>query len=156
MEPRTSRPFLRLKAIEELTKAGIPTMVLIAPVIPGLTDHEIPNIIDSAVNAGAKKAAYIMLRLPYAVKDIFTEWVETHHPNKKNKIINRIKSVRKGKLNSAEFGNRMVGDGIFAEQVKNLFNSALKKNGLKGHKTKLSTDHFINPYEKQLKLFKNR
>ena len=155
MEPRTSRPHLRLKAIEELTKAGIPTMVLVAPVIPGLTDHEMPKIIESAVNAGAKRAAYVMLRLPYSVSDLFTEWIETHYPNRKNKILNRIKSVRKGKLNSAEFGDRMVGDGIFAEQVKDIFTLACKKNGLTNHNIKLSADNFINPDNKQINLFKN-
>lgn len=155
MEPRTSQPYLRLKAIEKLTKAGIPTMVLIAPVIPGLTDHEIPKIIESAVNAGAKQAAYVMLRLPYAVSDLFIEWIENHYPNKRNKIINRIKSVRKGKLNSAEFGNRMVGDGIFAEQIKKLFELSCSKYGMGKNRIKLSTEHFKNPHDKQIKLFKN-
>ena len=153
MEPRTSRPFLRLKAIEELTNAGIPVMVLVAPVIPGLTDHEMPKIIEAAVNAGAKRAAYVMLRLPYSVSDLFVEWIETHYPNRKNKILNRIKSVRKGKLNSAEFGNRMVGDGIFAEQVKDIFKLACKRNGLSNEKLLLTTKHFRNPEDKQEKLF---
>jgi len=156
MEPRTSQPFLRLKALEKLTEAGIPTMVLIAPVIPGLTDHEIPKIIESAVNAGAKQAAYVMLRLPYAVSDLFIEWIENHYPNKKNKIINRIKSVRKGKLNSAEFGNRMVGDGIFAKQVKKLFELYCSKNGIGTNRVKLSTKHFKSPHDKQQKLFDNQ
>jgi len=129
MEPRTSRPYLRLRAIEELTEAGIPVMVLVAPVIPGLTDHEIPEIIRSTVDAGAIRAAYVMLRLPYAVSDLFTNWIEVHYPNRKNKILNRIKSVRKGKLNSAEFGKRMKGEGIFAEQVKDIFIMACKKYG---------------------------
>ncbi len=153
MEPRTSRPYLRLKAIEDLTEAGIPTMVLMAPVIPGLTDHEIPEIIKNTVNAGAQRAAYVMLRLPYAVSDLFTEWIETHYPNKKNKILNRIKSVRKGKLNSAEFGKRMKGEGIFAEQVKDMFELACKRNGLINQKLLLSTKHFRNPEDRQEKLF---
>ena len=153
MEPRTSRPFLRLKAIEELTAAGIPVMVLIAPVIPGLTDHEIPEIIKNTVNAGAKRAAYVMLRLPYAVSDLFTDWVESHYPDRKNKILNRIKSVRKGKLNSAEFGKRMKGEGIFARQVKDLFELSCKKNGIFKSKIELSTEHFRNPDDKQQNLF---
>ena len=153
MEPRTSRPYLRLKAIEELTAAGIPVMVLIAPVIPGLTDHEIPEIIKNTVNAGAKRAAYVMLRLPYAVSDLFTDWVESHYPDRKNKILNRIKSVRKGKLNSAEFGKRMTGEGIFARQVKDLFELSCKKNGIFNSKIELSTEHFRNPDDKQQKLF---
>ena len=153
MEPRTSRPFLRLKAIEELSEAGIPVMVLVAPVIPGLTDHEIPEIIKSSANAGAERAAYVMLRLPYAVKDLFSVWIDTHYPHRKNKILNRIKSVRKGKLNSAEFGKRMTGEGIFADQVKDMFKLACRKNGLTNKKLLLSTKHFRNPEDKQEKLF---
>jgi len=153
MEPRTSRPYLRLKAIEELTEAGIPVMVLVAPVIPGLTDHEIPEIIKNTVNAGAVGAAYVMLRLPYAVSDLFTKWIETHYPNKKNKILNRIKSVRKGKLNSAEFGKRMTGEGIFARQVKDMFELSCKKNGINNSRIELSTNHFRNPDDKQQRLF---
>lgn len=153
MEPRTSRPYLRLKAIEELTAAGIPVMVLVAPVVPGLTDHEIPEIIKSTVSAGAKRAAYVMLRLPYAVSELFTEWVETHYPNRKNKILNRIKSVRNGKLNSAEFGKRMKGEGIFARQVKDLFEISCKKNGIFNSKIELSAEHFRNPEDKQQSLF---
>lgn len=153
MEPRTSRPYLRLKAIEELTESGIPVMVLVAPVIPGLTDHEIPEIIRSTADAGAIRAAYVMLRLPYAVSDLFIEWIEEHYPNRKNKILNRIKSVRKGKLNSAEFGKRMTGEGIFAEQVKDIFNMSCKKFGFSNKRILLSTDHFRNPDDKQQKLF---
>ncbi len=153
MEPRTSRPYLRLRTIEELTEAGIPVMVLVAPVIPGLTDHEIPEIIRSTVDAGANRAAYVMLRLPYAVSDLFTEWIETHYPNRKNKILNRIRSVRKGKLNSAEFGKRMTGEGIFAKQVKDIFKLACKKYGLSNEKLLLSTEYFRNPDDKQQKLF---
>lgn len=112
-----------------------------------------PKIIEAAVNAGANRAAYVMLRLPYSVSDLFVEWIETHYPNRKNKILNRIKSVRKGKLNSAEFGNRMVGDGIFAEQVKDMFKLTCKRNGLTNKKLLFSTKHFRNPEDKQEKLF---
>ena len=155
MEPRTSQPYLRLRAIEKLAGAGIPTMVLVAPVIPGLTDHEIPGIIESAANAGASRAVYIMLRLPYAVSDLFIDWIENHYPDRKNKILNRIKSVRKGKLNSPEFGKRMRGEGIFADQVKDLFDLSCRKNGMNNKKVNLSTDHFINPDIKQQNLFGN-
>jgi len=153
MEPRTSRPYLRLKALEKLSEAGIPTMVLVAPVIPGLTDHEIPKIIEKASNAGASRAAYIMLRLPHTVSDLFIEWIENHFPNRKNKILNRIISVRKGKLSSSEFGSRMVGEGILAKHVKDLFNLSCRKNGINKSKINLSAKHFKNPYDKQQKLF---
>ncbi len=106
MEPRTSQPELRLKAIKQLTENGIPVGVLVAPVIPGLTDHEIPQIIEKAVEAGAKYAGYVMLRLPFGVKDIFTNWLEQHYPGKKSKVLNRVMSVRDGKLYVPEFFNR--------------------------------------------------
>ena len=126
MEPRASQPDLRLKAIEKLTHNDIPAMVMVAPVIPGLTDHELPKIIQMAVEAGALQAGYVMLRLPYAVSDLFQTWLEQHFPEKKNKILNRIRSMRKGKLNSPEFYERMKGEGIFAEQVKMLFQVACR------------------------------
>ena len=112
MEPRTSSPAMRLRIIEELSAAGIPTIVMVAPVIPGLTEHEIPKIIESASDAGASGAGYIMLRLPYGVSDIFVAWLGRHYPDRKEKVLNRIMSVRDGKLNSAEFHDRMQGRGV--------------------------------------------
>ncbi|MGB7291635.1 MAG: PA0069 family radical SAM protein [Thermodesulfobacteriota bacterium] len=154
MEPRTSQPEYRLKAIQKLSENGIPTMVLIAPVIPGLTDHEIPNIIKRAVNAGAAQAGYIMLRLPYGVKELFQNWLEAHYPNKKNKVLNRILSIRDGKLNSNEFYERMKGDGIFAEQIRQVFEVACRKAGIEGNKFELSKKNFRRPgTPEQLELF---
>ncbi len=153
MEPRTSEPKLRLRAIEELSKEGIPVVVMAAPVIPGLTDHELPNIIRSAADAGARGAGYIMLRLPYGVSEIFTSWLERYYPDRKDKVLNRIKSVRGGNLNSAEFHKRMRGEGIFAEQVKDLFDVACRKAGLKGNRVTLSSDQFKRPGGTQLDLF---
>lgn len=153
MEPRTSQPELRLKAIKQLTENGIPVGVLVAPVIPGLTDHEIPQIIEKAVEAGAKYAGYVMLRLPFGVKDIFTNWLEQHYPGKKSKVLNRVMSVRDGKLYVPEFFNRQKGEGIFAEQVAKMFEIACRKNGIDKNRVNLSTDKFNNPYKKQLELF---
>lgn len=152
MEPRTSQPDLRLKAIEKLSAIGIPVMVLIAPVIPGLTDHEIPRIIERAVEAGAKQAGYVLLRLPYGVADLFQHWLDRHFPHKKSKIINRIRSIRKGKLNTTEFHERMKGEGIFAEQVETLFTVACRKAGIEGNKLRLSHAAFRRPGDTQLKL----
>lgn len=152
MEPRTSEPSLRLKAIEKLSSAGIPVIVLVAPVVPGLTDHEIPNIIQSASDAGAVGAGYIMLRLPYGVSDIFSSWLERHFPNRKDKILNRIRSVRDGGLNSPEFHDRMSGKGIYAEQVKDMFDVAKRKAGIGNNIVKLSTEHFKKPGGTQLNL----
>ncbi len=152
MEPRTSSPSLRLKAIEELSKNGIPVIVMVAPVIPGLTDHEIPNIISSAASVGAVGAGYIMLRLPYGVSDIFSSWLERHYPDRKDKVLNRIKSVRGGKLNDAQFYDRMKGRGIYAEQIKNLFDISYRKAGFDKNEINLSTDHFNTSSETQMKL----
>jgi DNA repair photolyase len=153
MEPRTSEPSLRLKAIEELSNAGIPVIVMVAPVIPGLTDHEVPGIIQSAANSGAKGAGYIMLRLPYGVSDLFSKWLERHFPNRKDKVLNRIKSIRDGKLNSKEFHERMKGKGVYAEQVSNMFEVAKRKAGIQGNVIELSTEHFKRPGGTQLDLF---
>lgn len=154
MEPRTSQPEYRLKAIKKLSENAIPTMVMVAPVIPGLTDHEIPNIIQRAVDAGAQQAGYIMLRLPYGVKELFQNWLEAHYPNKKNKILNRILSIRGGKLNSHEFCDRMSGNGIFAEQIRKIFELACRKAGIQGNKFELSIQNFRHPgRSEQLRLF---
>lgn len=153
MEPRTSEPGLRLKAIEKLSSAGIPVMVLVAPVVPGLTDHEIPNIVQSASDAGAVGAAYIMLRLPYGVSDIFSNWLERHFPDRKEKILNRIRSIRSGELNSPEFHDRMKGKGIYADQVKNMFDVAKRKAGIGNDIIHLSKEHFKKPGGNQLNLF---
>ena len=153
MEPRASQPGLRLKAIERLSANSIPVMVLIAPVIPGLTDHEIPRIIEKAVDAGAQQAGYVMLRLPYGVADLFQNWLDRHFPYKKSKILSRIQSIRKGKLNSPEFYERMKGEGIFAEQVNSLFTVSCRKARIEGNKIQLSQAAFRRPVDTQLKLF---
>jgi len=152
MEPRTSEPSLRLKAIEKLSKAGIPVIVMVAPVLPGLSDHEIPNIIQSAADAGAIGAGYIMLRLPYGVSDIFSKWLERHFPDTMDKVLNRIRSIRDGELNSKDFHDRMKGKGIYAEQVKDMFEVAKRKAGMKNNMIELSTDHFRRPGGTQLNL----
>ncbi len=152
MEPRTSEPRLRLKAIEELSKAGIPVIVMVAPVVPGLTDYEIPNIIQNAADAGAKGASYIMLRLPYGVSDIFINWLERHFPERRDKVLNRIKSIRDGQLNSKEFHDRMKGKGIYAEQIKDMFQVAKRKARMDSDISGLSTEHFKRPGGTQLNL----
>lgn len=152
MEPRTSVPSLRIRAIEKLSAANIPVMVLIAPVIPGLNDHEIPAIIQRSADAGAVKAGYIMLRLPYGVKDIFNEWLTLNYPDRKTKILNRIKSVRDGKLNSSKFNDRMSGSGVYALQIRDLFNIACRKHGIYKNEIQLSTANFRKAAEKQLSL----
>ncbi len=153
MEPRASQPDLRLKAIQKLSENGIPVTVLIAPVIPGLTDHEIPRIVEKAVDAGAQKAGYIMLRLPYGVADLFQRWLEQHLPDKKSKILNRIREMRGGKLYSPVFHERMHGEGVFADQVDKLFEISCRKTGITGNKIRLSNEAFRRPDAGQVKLF---
>jgi DNA repair photolyase len=141
MEPRASRPDMRLRAIETLTKAGVPIGVMIGPVLPGLTDHEIPAILKASADAGAVTANYTMLRLPYGVKDLFQNWAHTHFPDRAEKILRRLREMHGGKLYDSEFGHRMHGAGKHAEQIANLFNLSRKRLRLDRH-VELSTAHF--------------
>lgn len=141
MEPRASTPGLRLKAIETLSKAGIPVNVMMGPVIPGLTEHEIPAVLEAASNAGARSASYTMLRLPYGVKDLFQSWLHEHFPDRAEKILNRIRSMRNGKLYHAEFGSRIRGEGFYADQIAMIFDMARKKHKLT-KRMSLSAIHF--------------
>jgi len=154
MEPRTSQPDDRLKTVAQLSQAGIPVGVMVAPVIPGLNDHEIHDILKAASQAGAQFAGYVMLRLPYAVKELFEGWLAEHFPDRKNKILNRIRSVRGGKLYDSSFGTRMRGEGVFARQIEQMFQVAWKKYGFaQKPRNTLSTEYFRSTTEKQLTLF---
>lgn len=153
MEPRTSRPYRRLKAIELLAEAGIPVGVNIAPIIPGLTDHECSDILRSASDAGATQASYIMLRLPYKVKDIFIDWLEQQFPDRKEKVKNKLVDMRGGKLYEAEWGKRMRGKGNFSKQIKDLFAIQTKRLGLNQELHGMTTEHFIKTSGDQLDLF---
>ena len=152
MEPRTSPPAARLAAIETLAKAGIPVGFLIAPVIPGLNDHEIPQIVAAAANAGAKFAGRVILRLPYAVAPMFERWLEQHFPDRKEKVLNQVRALRGGKLYDATFGKRMSGEGIFAEQIEQMFKVACRKAGIEPSRLKLSTASFRRSERGQLEL----
>jgi DNA repair photolyase len=132
MEPRASSPAARLRAVRELSAAGVPVRVLVAPVVPGLTDAEIPAILAAAKEAGARSAAYTMLRLPLAVAPIFRDWLARAIPDRKAKVEARIRGVREGKLNDAEFGLRMSGSGELAEQIGQVFKLFARRRGLDG------------------------
>ncbi len=153
MEPRTSHPQGRLTAIQELSSAGVPAGVMVAPVIPGLTDHEIPAILQAVSQAGARFAGYTPLRLPYAVASLFENWLEQHFPERKDKVLSRIRSLRGGKLNDARFGSRMRGEGIFSETIAELFALACRRNGIARGGPSLSTAVFRRPGLGQLALF---
>jgi DNA repair photolyase len=153
MEPRASHPSRRLAALEALSRAGVPTGVLTAPVIPGLNDHELPSIIAAAARAGARSAGYVPLRLPYGLGPLFEQWLSQHFPDRKEKVINRVRALRGGKLNDPNFGSRMQGEGIFAEQIAALFALACRKAGIEGRGPQLSTAAFRVPSDVQLSLF---
>ena len=154
MEPRTSRPVRRLTAIQALARASIPVGVMIAPVIPGLNDHELPGLLSAAAEAGASFAAYTPVRLPHAVRPLFEDWLARHFPDRKEKVLNRIRSMRGGKLNDARFGSRTRGEGIFADQISQLFELSRRRAGLEGRRfPRLSTAAFLGPGEMQPSLF---
>jgi DNA repair photolyase len=153
LEPRASRPTRRLAAIKILAEAGVPVGYLQAPMIPGLTDAEAPAIGAAAAKAGATFSGYVALRLPFAVKSLFEEWLEQNYPEKKNKILGRLREIRGGKLNDPNFQSRMRGEGIYAEQMAKLFQLARKKPGIAERWPKLTTEHFRRPARDQLSLF---
>lgn len=153
LEPRAALPQLRLEAIRILAAAGVPVGVMLAPMIPGLNDHEMPQIVAAAARAGATSAGLIPLRLPFAVKEIFATWLDQHFPDRKQNVLNRIRSLRGGKLNQADFGERMRGQGIWAEQLQQMFKVATRKHGLDQRDYALTTEHFRRPGGRQLSLW---
>ena len=156
LEPRTSTPARRLQAMETLAAAGVPVGVLTAPVIPGLTDHEIPAILDAAAAAGASFAGYVMLRLPLAVAPLFEDWLERHRPDRKGKVLSRIRQIRgggqpgagqpdAGRLNDARFGSRMRGSGPFADLVATMFARSCARAGVGDRAPALDSGSFRVP-----------
>ncbi len=142
MEPRTTTPQLRLEAIAALASAGIPATVMVAPVIPAITDHEMPAILRAARDAGATSAGFVVLRLPWAVAPLFERWLEERFPDRKEKVLNRIRDLRGGKLYDPQWGVRGRGEGIFAEQIASIFNITCRKLGFNERSLDLSTEHF--------------
>lgn len=153
MEPRTSSPQMRLKTVKVLREAGIPVGVMLAPIVPGLTDMEIPVLLREAAAAGAQSAGYVVLRLPFSVKDLFEDWLIRYFPDRKEKILNRLRSLRNGQLYNSKFGERMSGTGIFADQIRDLFVMGCKKAGMPKRNFELSIAAFRNVEEKQMMLF---
>lgn len=154
MEPRTSRPQRRLDAMRRLSEAGIPVNVNVAPVIPGLTDHEVPDILKEAAKAGAQTSFFVPVRLPLGVAPLFELWLERHFPARKEKILNRIRSMKDGKLNDSRFGNRMRGKGAFAEELRSMFYINCRKYALNEREINLSTRAFRRmPADGQMDIF---
>src|SRR5690606_9920592 len=141
MEPRAPRPALRLAAIERLAAAGVPVGVLVAPVVPGLTDHELPAILRAAADAGARFAGYVVLRLPHAVKALVDDWLAQHHPDRRRKVMARLAELGGGRLYDPRFGVRQRGRGAFAAQIAQLFEVGRRRAGLADRAPTLSTAH---------------
>ena len=145
MEPRASAPRKRLEALKLLTDAGIPTTVMVAPIIPAVTDSEIERILEAAYEAGAREAGYVLLRLPLEVRDLFREWLLEHHPDKLRHVLSLIRSTRHGKDYEAKWGERMTGDGPYAWMIGRRFEVAAERLGFNKKRRKLRTDLFVRP-----------
>lgn len=153
MEPRASRPEARLQAMKLLSEAGIPVGVSVAPVIPGINDHEIPAILEAAADHGATFASGTLLRLPYSVSEIFADWLERHFPHRKDLVLNRIREIRGGKLNETRFHSRMAGDGPLASQIQQFLKLSKRRFGLAEKAPALSSEGFQRRISGQLELF---
>jgi DNA repair photolyase len=145
MEPRASTPKRRLQAVEALAAAGIRVGVMVAPVVPGLTDSEMPAILRAAADAGAGGAGYVMLRLPHGVKQLFEDWLEREFPDRKERVLNRVREMRGGMLYDSQWFKRAHGDGPYAEQIGRLFESTCRKLGLDRPRPELSVAAFRRP-----------
>lgn len=157
MEPRAARPERRLEAIRALTRAGVPTSVMIGPVVPGLTDAEIPRILEAAAEAGARAASWIMLRLPRPVDALFDRWLAERFPTRRERVLHRVRETRAGRISDSTYGRRMRGQGVYADQIAALFAATARKYGLDRTLAPLSVSSFRAPRPDtgQLDLFSN-
>ncbi|MEE8531084.1 MAG: PA0069 family radical SAM protein, partial [Hyphomicrobium sp.] len=155
MEPRAATPEKRLEAIGKLSDAGIPVGVMVAPIIPGLNDHEIESILEAAYAAGARKAGYVLLRLPLELKEIFREWLATEFPDRAQRVLSLLQSMHGGKDYVADFGLRQRGRGPYADQIAKRFRLALKRLGLNIDRQDLRCNLFQAPVlaGQQMQLF---
>jgi DNA repair photolyase len=150
LEPRASLPEMRLAAVRSLAGAGVPVGILCAPVIPGLNDHEIRSVLSAAREAGAVAAGTEIIRLPLTVAPVFQEWLERTFPEKKDKVLARIRAIRGGRLNDPRFGSRMRGEGVFADQISRMFHVARRKAGMPEEWPDLSSAAFRRPAGAQM------
>jgi DNA repair photolyase len=145
LEPRAAAPHRRLEAIRRLSAAGVPTAVMVAPIIPALTDHELERILDAAATAGAGAAGYVLLRLPHEVKELFEGWLATHAPARAEHVLSLVRQCRGGRLYDATFGRRMRGEGPYARLIEHRFTRARQRLGLNRDVAPLRTDLFAPP-----------
>jgi DNA repair photolyase len=144
LEPRAASPRARLRVVSELTAAGVPVGVMMAPVIPALTDHEIETLLQAAVAAGARRAAFLMLRLPFEVAPLFEAWLREHHPDRADRVLNHVRDMRGGRLNDPRFGHRLRGQGPYAGMISSRFALACRRLGLNATAAPaLDTSQFI-------------
>lgn len=155
LEPRAPSPSKRIAAVEQLRNAGVPVHVNIAPVVPAITDHELENIVKAAADHGAQSVSFIPIRLPHEVAPLFEQWLDTHFPDRKDKVLNIIASMRNGKRNDPNFYSRMRGKGPWAELIRTRLKIATRKHGLNEGRFELRTDLFKRPLVKgsQMELF---
>jgi DNA repair photolyase len=155
MEPRAATPARRLDAVRQLTAAGIPTAVMVAPIVPALTDPEIERILEAVRDAGAYGAGYVLLRLPLEIKELFREWLATEFPDRAMRVIHLMQSMHGGRDYNSEFGVRQRGTGPYAEQIGLRFRLACKRLGLNLERASLRTDLFRPPVleGQQMRLF---
>jgi DNA repair photolyase len=145
LEPRAPAPARRLEAIRTLTAAGVPVGVLVAPVIPALTDHELEAILAAAAAAGADTAGYVLLRLPHEIKDLFAEWLEAHAPARKARVLARVRDSRGGGLYDSRWGLRQTGTGSYARLIAERFRLAARRAGLASERWDLDAGRFTPP-----------
>jgi DNA repair photolyase len=155
MEPRTATPEARLRAIRELSAVGIPVGVMVAPIIPGINDSEVPAILHAARAAGARTAGYTLVRLPLAVRPVFEEWLMRNYPDKAERVFSLIRSTRQGRMNDAQFGTRMRGQGNYAAGVARTFEVFKARFGLDRPLPPLDSSKFVppQPAHGQMRLF---
>src|SRR6187431_222676 len=155
MEPRASTPSKRLEALQTLSKAGVPTKVMVSPIIPALNDSEMERILDAAAHAGVREASYVLLRLPLEVRDLFREWLMANYPDRYRHVFTLIRDMRGGRDYDSRWGTRMKGTGPMAWMIGRRFEIACEKLGLNKRRLKLTTDHFVKPNRsgQQLSLF---
>ncbi len=145
LEPRTSTIDKRFEAVRQLSDAGVPASVMLAPIIPGLTDEDIPGLVKRATECGARRVAILPVRLPHAVGPMFEAWLETHFPDRKPKVLKRVREMRGGELNDGRFGKRMQGEGKRADHLHELFHVAVKKYGLNTERMTFNAEAFRRP-----------
>ena len=145
MEPRAARPTKRLAAVEKLARSGIPVGVMVAPIIPGLTDHETPSILQAAADAGATHAGRVVLRLPHGVKELFEQWLEENVPERRDKVLHQIRGLRGGRLYQSDWRTRQRGDGLHADHLEDVFTLYQRRAGLADKGPELSAAAFRVP-----------